>query len=221
MDVTAGGTVAAGNGRPGSWPMMHAEREALADDLAGLTAAQWATPSLCPDWTVKDILAHLTAAALQTPQRFIGHFAAAGFKFNTMVNKDIAVLGAGSPAEVLAAFRRVIPRETAPPGPVDAMLGELVVHPEDIRRVLGITRSYPTETVARAADFYKKSNLLIGAKRRIASLTLRATDADWSHGTGPEVSGPLVSLLLAMTGRKVALADLSGDGLATLAGRMP
>jgi hypothetical protein len=71
------------------------------------------------------------------------------------------------------------------------------------------------------ADFFKGSNLLIGSKNRIAGLTLRATDADWRTGAGPEVSGPLLSLVLAMTGRAAALADLSGDGLATLRSRYP
>jgi hypothetical protein len=51
-------------------------------------------------------------------------------------------------------------------------------------------------------------------------LTLRATDADWSAGSGAEVSGPLVSIVLAMTGRSDALKDLSGDGVATLTSRM-
>jgi len=70
--------------------------------------------------------------------------------------------------------------------------------------------------VRRVADFYAGSNLIIGAKRRIDGLTLRATDATWSHGSGPEVSGPALSLVMAMTGRKAALDDLSGDGVATL-----
>jgi len=65
-------------------------------------------------------------------------------------------------------------------------------------------------------NFFKGSNLLIGSKKRIAGLRLRATDAEWSTGTGPEVSGPALALLLAMTGRAAALDDLSGDGLATL-----
>jgi hypothetical protein len=69
------------------------------------------------------------------------------------------------------------------------------------------------------ADSYKKSNLLIGAKRRIAGLRLRASDADWTNGDGPEVTGPLASLVLAMTGRKEALVDLGGEGVATLGGR--
>jgi len=69
------------------------------------------------------------------------------------------------------------------------------------------------------ADFYKGSNLIIGSKKRVAGIKLRATDADWSFGDGPEVSGPIVSLVLAMTGRKPALDGLSGDGVATLRSR--
>ena len=93
------------------------------------------------------------------------------------------------------------------------------MHAEDIRRPLGIEHHYPAEAVVRVADFYKGSNLLIGSKNRIDGLSLRATDADWSHGTGPEVSGPIMSLVMAMTGRKAADDDLSGDGVATLRSR--
>ena len=71
----------------------------------------------------------------------------------------------------------------------------------------------------READFYKGSNLLIGSKKRIEGLTLSATDAEWSHGTGPEVAGPILSLVMAMTGRKEALDDLTGDGATTLRSR--
>jgi hypothetical protein len=50
---------------------------------------------------------------------------------------------------------------------------------------------------------------------------LPATDADWDHGTGPEVTGPILSLVLAMTARGAAtLPDLTGNGVATLAGRI-
>ncbi len=59
------------------------------------------------------------------------------------------------------------------------------------------------------ASFYQGSNLLIGSKKRIEGLTLRATDAEWSHGSGPEVSGPILSLVMAMTGRKAPLDDLT------------
>jgi len=41
------------------------------------------------------------------------------------------------------------------------MLGEAVVHGEDIRRPLGLSREIPEETLVAVADFYKGSNLLI------------------------------------------------------------
>jgi uncharacterized protein (TIGR03083 family) len=201
------------------WPLIHAERAALLGDVADLTDDQWATPSLCPGWTVRDVFGHLTATAKMTPARFIGHFASAGFRFHVMSAKDVAAETAGPPATTVAQFRSRLDAVTSPPGPVEAMLGEAVVHGEDIRRPLGISRSYPPEAVTRTADFFASSNLLIGTKKRIAGLTLRATDGDWTTGSGPEVSGPILSLLMAMTGRPATLDDLAGDGLATLAAR--
>jgi len=201
------------------WPVIHAERRALAADLTGLDDAQWATPSQCTGWTVHDMLGHMVATAKMTPPRFLGHFISAGFNFDKMANNDIKTETAGGPAATLAEFNAHIDDKTAPPGPIDAMLGEALIHGEDIRRPLGIAHSYPTEAVVRCLDFFKGSNLLIGAKNRIAGLTLRATDVPWAHGSGPVVEGPAHSLLMAMTGRGSALADLSGDGLETLRSR--
>jgi uncharacterized protein (TIGR03083 family) len=202
------------------WPLIHSERTALADDLATLTQQQWTAASLCGDWSVRDALGHMIATARMTPPRFFAALAGAGFSFNAMTAKGAARYATGPPAAELAEFRRCVDATTHPPGPVEAMLGETIIHGEDIRRPLGITRDYPPEAVIRVADFYKGSNLLIGSKKRIAGLRLRATDAEWSTGAGPEVSGPALSLLLAMTGRAAALDDLSGDGLATLRERM-
>jgi uncharacterized protein (TIGR03083 family) len=204
---------------PSPWPLIHQEREALADDLATPTSEQWSTQSLCPGWTVRDALGHLIATAKTTQGSFLANLARARFRFNDMNAALIRRESTPEPAAGLAEFRRHITDTTRPPGPAEAMLGEIVVHGEDIRRPLGITHKYPSEALTRVADFYKGSNLLIGTKRRIAGLTLRATDTGWTTGTGPEVAGPHLSLLLAMTGRSAALADLSGDGLATLRSR--
>lgn len=204
---------------PSPWPVIHSEREALVADLEPLTEAQWLTQSLCADWTVRDVLGHMTATAQMTPGRFVGALIGSGFRFNTLTARGVAEEVQGTPADTLARFKVQLGATTHPPGPIDAMLGEAILHSEDIRRPLGITRQYPIDAVVRVADFYKGSNLLIGAKRRIAGLTLRATDTDWSTGSGPVVSGPAISLVLAMTGRRAALADLSGEGLETLSGR--
>ena len=100
-----------------------------------------------------------------------------------------------------------------------AMLGEIVVHGDDIRRPLGLVHQSPEAALVAVADSWKNSNLLIGSKRRISGLQLRATDVDWVHGSGPPASGPLQSLVLAMTGRKGSHQDLSGEGVSILARR--
>jgi hypothetical protein len=49
---------------------------------------------------------------------------------------------------------------------------------------------------------------------------LVANDTGWSYGAGPLVSGPALSLLLAMTGRAAGMSELTGDGAATLGRRL-
>jgi uncharacterized protein (TIGR03083 family) len=198
------------------WPTIHAERQALADDLADLSAQQWATSSLCSDWDVHQVLAHLLSAAKMTPPKFVTKFAAAGGNFDRFAANQVRLEGADGPAATLAAFRAAQGRQSAPPGPKDTWLGEAFVHGEDIRRPLGIPHSYPLPYVARAIALYAKSNAIIGGKTRVAGVTLKATDTDFSVGTGPLVQGPAMALLLAASGRKSALDELSGPGVATL-----
>jgi uncharacterized protein (TIGR03083 family) len=201
------------------WPVIHTERKALATDLRALSDEDWAKPSLCGQWTVRDVLAHMISTATMTPPAFFGKMIASGFSFDKVQGQGVAAHQGTSPAGTLTGFEAVLTSVKHPPGPGDSWLGETIVHSEDIRRALGIKHEYPTAAVVQVADFYKGSNLLIGAKRRIDGLTLRATDAEWSHGTGPEVSGPVLSLVLAMTGRKPADDDLAGDGVTTLRAR--
>ena len=201
------------------WPVVHAERRALATDLSTLDDAQWAQPSLCDEWSVRQVVAHMAATARVTPLNFFPKLVGSGFSITRMQAKDITALQGESPAATLANFEREIDSVKHPPGPSATVLGETIVHAEDIRRPLGLDHEYPEEAVRQVADFYKGSNLIIGTKRRIAGLGLRATDTDWTHGSGPEVSGPLLSLLMAMTGRTQALDSLAGDGVATLRGR--
>jgi hypothetical protein len=57
-------------------------------------------------------------------------------------------------------------------------------------------------------------------RRRLRGSRLRATDIDWSYGTGSEVHGPVTALLLAVTGRTARLRDLAGPGPAPLTERL-
>ncbi len=201
------------------WPDVHAERAALAADLEGLDEDTWRTPSLCNEWPVRSVLAHMTATAKITPGSFFPKLLMSGFSFDRMQAKDIATETAGTPSDTLGRFKAVVGSTKHPPGPVETVLGETIVHAEDIRRPIGIRHVYPAAAVVAVADFYKGSNLILGTKRRIAGVTLRATDPDWAYGSGPEVHGPMLSLVMAMTGRKAALDDLTGPGVEVLRGR--
>jgi uncharacterized protein (TIGR03083 family) len=198
------------------WPTVHAERQALAHDLAGLTPDQWRTPSLSEGWTVHDVLAHLVVLAGMTPYRFLTRFAGSGFDFSRYAERGIAREQRPDPAQTLAAFQELQGRTTAPPGPPETWIGEHIVHGEDIRRPLGIVRVYPMDAVLRTLDFYQRSQPIIGGRDRVAGLTLRATDADHTVGSGPEVIGPALDLVLAATGRPAGWATLTGPGLETL-----
>jgi uncharacterized protein (TIGR03083 family) len=202
------------------WDAIHRERAALASDLANVSDEQWQTRSLCGDWTVQQTLGHMTAAASTNPPKWLARFAGTGFRFETLIGKDIATQTASGPAQTLSRFRAIETSNGHPPGPVDSWLGETFVHAEDIRRPLGITHDYSVDAAIRLADFYTRSNLLIGSKKRVAGLTLRATDAEWSSGRGPEVAGRAMAIVMTMTGRTVALDELDGEGVETLRARM-
>jgi uncharacterized protein (TIGR03083 family) len=201
------------------WPVVHAERRSLAADLVGLTPEQWQTPSLCTGWTVHDVLAHMVATAKETPLRFFVGMLTSGFRLSRMTEKRIAEERAGGPAATLERFRAVETSTSAPPGPKLSWLGEALVHAEDIRRPLGIAHQYPVAAVTQVIDFYASSNVLIGGKRRVEGVTLQATDADWSHGSGPAVSGAARALLMATTGRTAVLDELTGPGVELLRSR--
>ena len=198
------------------WSTIHAERKALAADLETVKDAEWQTPSLCEGWSVRDVLAHMTGTAQMTMTKFFPKLITSGFSLPKLQQKDIERINQG---DTLAAFKAELSSTASPPGPTMTWLGETLVHGDDIRRPLGITHAYLPEAAAAVADSYKGSNLVLGAKKRIAGVTLKATDINWTHGSGPEVTGPIMPLVMVMAGRKAALADLAGDGVATLAGR--
>ena len=201
------------------WKHIHAERAEMADTWTTLSPAQWAAQSWCQGWSVQDTAGHILAAAEQTPPHFYQELISAGLRFNVFTDRGARRLAVIGPDELVRRLRARTSTTNRPPAPVMAMLGEIVVHGQDIRRPLGLKHRPPEAALTAVADSWKNSNLLIGAKRRIAGLRLRATDADWSHGAGPEVSGPLVALLLAMTGRTGVHPELAGEGLAVLRSR--
>jgi len=205
----------------GVWPLIHTERAMLAKDLIGLTEERWETPSLCSGLTVREVLAHLTASASLTPVGWLAGVIRCRFDFDEQVAMRLAEHLGESGAETLERFRRVVTSTTKPPLPKMAMLGEVIVHGEDIRRPLGIRRDHPIAVLTSLAGYYQGADLVVMAKGRIGGLRLEATDGPFAVGSGPLVSGTTLALVMAMTGRAAHLDDLDGDGVEILRSRVP
>jgi uncharacterized protein (TIGR03083 family) len=202
-----------------TWTMIHAERARSADMLESLTPEQWDVASLCEGWNVHLVAAHMMIAGEQTTGKFTKDLLASGFRFNVMMDRVARRAGHLSPQEIIARLRARTTTTNKPPAATMAMLGEVVVHGNDIRQPLGIADDTSSAAKLACLDMFKKANFPLATKKTIAGLRLRATDADWTYGSGPEVAGPMVALVMAMATRPL-LDSLSGDGVETLRSRL-
>ncbi|HEU0191615.1 MAG TPA: maleylpyruvate isomerase family mycothiol-dependent enzyme [Mycobacterium sp.] len=198
--------------------MARAEREDLAGFLATLTTQQWNVPSLCEGWSVKDVVAHMIS---YEDLKFVGllkRFAKGRIVHANQVGVD--EFAALSPEQLLAFLN-----DHLQPRGLTAWFGGMIafvdgtIHHQDIRRPLGQARTIPTDRLKRILQLVP-SNPRLGAGRRIRGLRLRATDIDWTHGEGPEVTGPGEALLMSMTGRRTVIDELAGAGRNVLAARL-
>lgn len=202
-----------------TWTMIDDARKDLIGTLESLTPEQWNAPTLCEAWRVREVVAHMSAATEPLRPGTLVGLARAGFNFNKFNAVDAKRRGAASTDELLLEFRSTVGIHRKPPVvTAEDMLIDVTVHTGDIRKPLGITHAVPAERFVRAAERLKGQRFL-GTPKRCAGVTLRATDADWTCGSGPEVRGPGAALLLAMSGRRAALDDLEGDGKQLLASR--
>ena len=202
-----------------TWKMIHDERSRAADMLESLSPGQWTADTLCKDWNVHLVAAHMMVAGEQSTGRFLKGLISSGFRFNVMTDRDVQVAGQLSPGDIVARIRARTTTTNKPPAPAMAMLGEVVVHGTDIREPLGIADNTSMDAKLACLDMFKGSNFPVAAKKTIAGLRLRATDADWSYGEGPEVAGPALALVMAMATRPLFMS-LSGAGVDTLRGRL-
>ncbi|KUH95703.1 maleylpyruvate isomerase family mycothiol-dependent enzyme [Mycobacterium sp. IS-3022] len=192
------------------WPLVHAERRALIADLERLDDAQWAQPSLCDGWSVHDVAAHMVDVATTTRLGFIVAMAKARFDFDRQNEDGIERARGASPQQTLQRMREAASRTSTPPVPRDTRIVEEVLHGEDIRRPLGLTRDYPQEAVARSLRCLAGMSVKFGgAKELVARVRLSATDFDLSVGDGREVRAPALDLLLAASGRHSPRVNLT------------
>ena len=196
------------------------ERLGLVARLAGLSASDWESPSLCEGWTIRHVVAHLVTPFVISPPQMAMRVAKARGISAAMdaVARDLARQPADSLVELLTKHAG---STFHPPGlPLAAPLTDAVVHGADIRWALGDgTQDWAdVERLRPVLDFLMSSRSLLGfmPRHRTRGLRLVAQDQDWSHGSGNAVTGSSLALALGLLGRQAALPLLHGPGVLTL-----
>ncbi|NKX52191.1 maleylpyruvate isomerase family mycothiol-dependent enzyme [Arthrobacter deserti] len=202
------------------WALAHAERTALAEDLSGLGAEQWRHRTLCGQWDVEEVVAHLTAAASLDQWQWLRSMLGARFRPDVHNRRRLAEHRGRPPAETLDRFRPVIGSTTSPSWHTPAYLGEVVVHAQDIRRPLGLPRAPSVEALTPVAEFFARHDFTVASRPHAAGLQLRADDGRFAAGTGPLVTGSTLALVMAMAGRASYLGELHGPGVPALRSRL-
>jgi len=206
-----------------TWTLVETERRTLADLLDGLTPEQWEVQSLCTEWRIRDVAAHLTMPMAGAPDPWSLVKALASNRGALWkAGRDVAIAYAERPtAQIAADLRRDAASRTKPVFVVaDNILLDLLVHGQDIAVPLGVDRPVPPA----AGEVALRRSWAMGwpfyARRHLDGLSLRADDCDWSSGSGPEVSGSTGALLLLMSRRDAAALDrLHGAGVDVLTNR--
>lgn len=196
------------------------ERTDFAAFLRTLTPAQWNEPTLCSEWTAREVVAHVVDYDHLGFRDLLGQAVRGGLRLNRMNALGVARNPDRTPAELIARLdEHLEPRGlTAAFGGRVALLDGLI-HQQDIRRPLGLPREIPPDRLRHALAFARFAPP-IKAFQRARGLRLVATDLDWSAGSGPELHGPGEALLLAIAGRDAVLDEVAGPGAAILASRM-
>ncbi len=198
-----------------------ANRRLLADFFDGLDEEQLDTASLCDAWTVREVLGHLVMPMTGGAGRFLLKVVRAGGSVNRASEATAREL-ARRPVRALTELLRdkADLHGTAPGvGPMGQMT-DGCVHLRDCARPLDLPDDVSTDDWRMVLDWLPNGVPGLVPKRRLDGLSLRATDQDWSWGSGAEITGPSEALALTLSGRAVALDDLSGSGVDLLRHRL-
>lgn len=198
------------------WALVSRERQALIDLFRTLEPEQWSVPSLCPGWTVHDVLAHLTSVQEASPWQM----ARAAVLGRGVPSRVITILAEQwsqrSPGQLIDGLQHKVDSHFAPPGlGYRASLTDVMVHRLDVALPLGIEPGRPAVSWQPVLEFLTAGVPLLGTIRTgRPRVRWTASDLGWSAGDGPEVSGPADAIGCTLSGRDALLSGLDGPGVA-------
>ena len=202
------------------WTAIDAQRLRTTDLLEALAPAEWNLPSLCEGWTVRDVAAHLTLQQLTLGSALVSALRHPG-SLNHIINASARARAQLPPDQLIAGIRGMVGsrRHNVGVTPLETLI-DIVVHGQDIAVPASRLLEVPPDVAATAAarvwegQFSRKGRRMAKVFRTLPyeGHRLSATDIDWSAGDGPEIRGPVLMLLLLLTGRSVAIPQLDGEG---------
>ncbi|MEU7139778.1 maleylpyruvate isomerase family mycothiol-dependent enzyme [Nocardia sp. NPDC046473] len=205
-----------------AWQVIEQQRLAIADVLGGLSAEEWEMPSLCAGWRIRDVAAHLCLTPLSPPMSEIARtLVRARGDYNRAIDRLTRAAAERPTAQLVSdihdnASSRKLPALTN----FGNTLFDVIVHGQDIAIPLGRHIGVPATAAAAAASRAWQVGWPVWNEHRLDGFRLTATDLDWTIGSGAQVRGPIVALLLVITGRPAGLDHLAGEGVRALAARL-
>jgi uncharacterized protein (TIGR03083 family) len=193
--------------------LISAERRELADVLGGLGEEQWRSPSLCAGWTTAHVVAHLTMPFRITEEEFGRGMAECRGDF-TKFSDAVAARDSALPQdELVGVLRDNIDNPWAPPGggQQGAMSHDLI-HGLDIAWPLSITYPVPDGAMTTVLSLAAGQGGENAFGVDLDGIELRASDLDWSSGTGAQATGPSRDLLLLLARRSLPSDAVTGPG---------
>jgi uncharacterized protein (TIGR03083 family) len=189
----------------------------IADEVAALSPDRWDIPSWCTGWRVRDVLGHLVSMAEATRLAMFWQIIRNPVQPDRAVDRMARALGGQPVPELVGRLRRAADGGVHVAGlPPELGLGDLLVHSADALRPAGIMPDPPVADVLVALDTYKKWGRRVVHAVPDRDVSLAATDADWRRGSGPEVRGKAIDLLLLIANRRQVVDRLDGPGVAQL-----
>lgn len=201
------------------WTTIDTQRERIASMLEGLAAHEWAHPSLCEGWSVRDVGAHLTlqeATAGWMLRELLLHPAPG---LNAFIRRGAARESARlTEAEIVARLRGMAGHRRHNVGLTKwEPLIDILVHGLDIAIPLGLQIDVPADAAAAVATRIHgqrgRGKARVFRRVPVFGYRLEATDHPWTVGAGSEIRGPMVALLLLLTGRTAREDELFGPGM--------
>lgn len=158
------------------WNMIATERRALANDLTGLTEADFDAASDLNGWSAKHVLGHVVTPFKVSTLKYVATLLRYFGNLDKTNNKYADAHLADTAADLVELLRDNAENRWAPPGEGPEMpLTETVVHAQDLRRALGIPYTVPAATAAviinhAKTDKKQEPELAADYANRIASI---------------------------------------------------